>query len=83
MKDNLCQVCVKDGFLSFQGKTETIAPDFPGKRTVYPVLTLLFHLPLPKIWLSHPNKNYIFGMNNNRAICWKRFIMLSLKLWIC
>ena len=32
MKDNLCQKCVKGGLLSFQGKIETIAPDFPGKN---------------------------------------------------
>ena len=60
MKDNLGQECVKGGLLSFQGKIGTIAPDFPGKITVFPVLTLLFRLSLPKIWLSHPHKNYIF-----------------------
>ena len=31
LKDNLGQGCVKGGLLSFQGKFETIAPDFPGK----------------------------------------------------
>ena len=67
MKDNLGQDCVKVGLLSFHGKTETITPDFPGEMTVFPVLTLLFHLSLPKIWFSHPNKNYIFKMSNNRA----------------
>ena len=82
MKDNLGQEYVKGGLLSFQGKIETIAPDFPGKMTVFPVLTLLFHLSVAKIWLSHPNKNYIFGMGSNRAICWKSFMMLSLRLWI-
>ena len=54
MKDNLGQECVKGGLLSFQSKIETISPDFPRKMTVFPVLTLLFHLSLPKIWLSHP-----------------------------
>ena len=34
MKDNLGQECVKEGLLSYQGKTETISPDFPGKMTV-------------------------------------------------
>ena len=81
MKDNLGQECVKGGLLSFQGKIETVAPDFPGKMTVFSSFGLLFHLPLPKIWLSHPNKNYI-EMSNNRAICWKSFIMLFLRLWI-
>ena len=31
MKDNLGQECVKEGLLSYQGKIETIALDFPGK----------------------------------------------------
>ena len=56
MKDNLGEECVKGGLLSFQDKIETTASDFPGKMTVFPVLTLLFHLSLPKIWLFHPNK---------------------------
>ena len=68
MKDNLGQECVKGGLLSFQGKIETIILDFPGKATVFPVLTLLFHLSLPKIWFSHSNKHYIFQMSNNKAI---------------
>ena len=44
MKDNLGQECVKGELLSFQDKTETIALDFPGKMTVFLLLTLLFHL---------------------------------------
>ena len=35
MKDNLGQECVKGELLSFQGKTETIPSDFPGKMTVF------------------------------------------------
>ena len=35
MKNNLGQECVKGGLLSFQGKIETIAPDFSRKMTVY------------------------------------------------
>ena len=31
MKDNLGQEWVKGGILSFQGKNETIVPDFPGE----------------------------------------------------
>ena len=80
MKDNLSQRCVDGGLLSFQGKIGTIAPDFPGKMTVFPVLTLFFRLSLPKIWLSHSHKNYIFEMSNNRAIRWKSFIMVFLRL---
>ena len=69
MKDNLDQECTKWGLLSFQGKIGTIAPDFPGKMTVFLVFTLLFHMSLPKLWLSHPHKNYIFEMSNNKVIC--------------
>ena len=77
MKNNLGQEHVKR-----EGKIRKTAPDFPGKMTVFPVLTLLFHLSLPKIWLSYSHKNYISEMSNNRAICWKSFMMLSLRLWI-
>ena len=35
MKDSLGQEYVKERLLSFQGKIETIAPDFPGKMTVF------------------------------------------------
>ena len=45
MKDNLDQECVKGGLLPFQGKIGRTAPDFPGKRTFFPFLTLLFSCP--------------------------------------
>ena len=35
MNENLGQERVERGFLSFQGKVGTIAPDFPGKVTVF------------------------------------------------
>ena len=68
MKDNLGEECVKGGLLSFQGKSGTTVSDFSGKMTVFPVWTLLFCLSLPKIWLSHKHKNYIFEMSSNRSI---------------
>ena len=68
IKDNLHEKCVKGELLSFHGKIETIASDFPGKMTVFPALTLLFYLSLPQIWHSHLHKNYIFKMSNTRAI---------------
>ena len=46
VKDNLDQECVKDGLLSFQGKFETIAPDFYGKMTVFCSFYPTF-LPVP------------------------------------
>ena len=45
MKDNLGQECETP---DLSGKIGTIAPDFPEKVTVFPVLTLLFQLSLPK-----------------------------------
>ena len=73
MNENLDQECVKGGggggeLLSFQGKIARIALDFSGKMTAFCVLTLLFHLPLPKIWFFHPHTNHIFDQSNNRAI---------------
>ena len=49
MKDNLGQGCVKGGggLLSFQGKIGAIISVFSGKMSVFPVLTLLFHLVPP------------------------------------
>ena len=35
MKDNLGHECGNGELLSFQGKTGTIAPDLPGKLTVF------------------------------------------------
>ena len=67
MKENLGQEHVKRELLSFQGKTGTISPAILGEMTVFPVLTLLFHPCLPKIWLSHLDKNYSFGISDNRA----------------
>ena len=49
MKDNLGQECVKGELLSFQDKTETIAPDFPGKMTVFSTFDLTFPPACPKI----------------------------------
>ena len=82
MKEDLGQEHAEKGLLSFQGKIGKTVPDFFGKMTVFPVVTLLFHLSLSKIWLSHPHKIYISKMSNNRAIFWKSVIMLSLRLWI-
>ena len=65
----MCKEGGGGGLLSFQGKLGTTDTDFPGKMTFFTVLTLLFRLFLPKIGLSHPHKNYIFEMSNNRAIC--------------
>ena len=77
----LGQEHVKRGLLSFQDKIGTIAPDFPGKNDSFnPVLTLLFCLSLPKIWLFRLHNIYIFEMSGNRAIRWNGFIMLSLIL---
>ena len=68
MKENLGQEHVEGGLLSIQGKIAIILPATPRKVTFFPVLILFFHPSLPKIWLSHLNKSYIFEMSNNRAI---------------
>ena len=63
MKENLDQECVYGGHLSFQGKLEQL-PWLPWKNDSFPVLTLFYYLSLPKLWLSHPHKNYIFEMRD-------------------
>ena len=65
MKENLGQEHVKRGPLSFQGKLGTIFLAIPGKRTVFFCFDPIFHPSLPKIWLSHLNKNYIFEICDN------------------
>ena len=57
MKENLRQEHVKRCFYPFREKIGTISPALSGKMTVFPVLTLLFHPSLSKIWLFHLNKN--------------------------
>ena len=52
----------------FQGQIGKISPQIPGKLGNFLVLALFFHLSLPKIWLSHPNKNYIFETIKDRDI---------------
>ena len=47
MKKNLGQERVKRGLLSFQDKIGTIAPDFPGKMTVFFSFVSNFPLSLP------------------------------------
>ena len=79
MKDSLGQEHVKRGSYPSRAKLAKLLLISLENDSFFPVLTLLFHLSLPKIWLSHPHKNYIFEMSNNRAICRKRFIMLSLR----
>ena len=56
MKESLGQEHVKWGLLSFQGKIEKNVPDFPGKKTVFPVLTLLFTCPSLKSGFSTHTK---------------------------
>ena len=78
MKDNLGQECVKKGLLSYQGKIETIALDFPENNS-FSLLTLLFHVSVPKIWLSHPNKNYIFWNEKQYGYLLEKFYNVIFK----
>ena len=59
MRHNLRQRCVKEGFLSFQGKTETIAPDFPGKMTVSSSFDPTIP-PVPLYNLAFPPKQKLY-----------------------
>ena len=73
MKDNLDQECVKGGGGAsiLPGQKWTIATRLiflEKKDGLFSVVTLLFRLSLPKIWLSHPHKNNIFEMSDNRVI---------------
>ena len=63
------------GTFMFQGQIGKIVPKIPGKLDNFPVLPLFFHLSLPKIWLTHPNKNWIVETIKDRA-----FISQSLAI---
>ena len=54
--------------LTIQGQTVKSSLQSPGKLSIFPVLSLFFHLSLSKIWQAHPNKNYIFKINKDRSI---------------
>ena len=65
---DLGQEHVKRGTLSIQGKNWNNFPCYPWKNDSFPVLSLLIHPSLPKIWLPHLHKNYIFEISDIRAI---------------
>ena len=67
MKDNFCQECVKGGLYLSRANLKQL-PLISLEKCFFPVLTLLLHLSLHKIWLSEPHKNYSFEMSDNRAI---------------
>ena len=47
------------GVLTIQGQTVKIPLESPGKLSIFPVLSLIFHLF---------HKNYIFKINKDRSI---------------
>ena len=77
IKGTLGQERVKRGLLFFPGKNWNEFPCYPWKTESFSSFDPIFHPSLPKIWLSHPSKNYIFVISDNRAIHYKSFIILS------
>ena len=69
-----------EGTFMFQGQIGKIVPQIPGKLGNFPVLALFFHLSLPKIWLTHPNTNYIFETIKDRAIISQSLAILTWQL---
>ena len=61
----------------FQGQIGKITPQSLGKLGIFPVLALYFHLSLPKIWLTHRHKNYIFETIKDRAIISQSLAILA------
>ena len=66
----------QDTNVEWRGQIGKITPKIPGKSGNFPFLALFFHLSLPRIWLTHPNKNYIF-----ETIMDKAFISQRLKIF--
>ena len=42
------------------GEIGKITIQMPWKFGNFPVLAIFFQLPLPRIWLTHPNRNLYF-----------------------
>ena len=55
-KSNLGQECVKGRLLSFQGKIRSVAPDFPGKMTVFQFWPYFFTCPSLKYGITNSTK---------------------------
>ena len=58
------------------------APLKSGKYGIFPVLSLIFYLSLPKIRHFHPNEKYCFEFSKTKAIISESFNMSPLKLWL-
>ena len=67
-----------EGACMFQGQIGKITPETPGRLGNFSVLALFFHLSLPKIWLTHPHKNYIFETLQDRTIISQSLAILAL-----
>ena len=61
----------------FQGQIGKIVPQIPEKLGNFLVLAIFIHVSLPKIWLTHPNKNYIFETVKDRAIISQSLAILT------
>ena len=66
-----------EGACMFQGQIGKIAFQTLGKLGNFPVLALFFHLSLPKLWLTHSHKNYIFEAIKHRAIISQTLAILA------
>ena len=55
------------GVLTIQRQTVKVPLQSPGKLDIFPVLSLFFHLSLPKIWQADPRKNYIFKIKKDSS----------------
>ena len=64
-----------------QGQPGKIPCLSPEKMTIFSPLALLFHLSLPKIWHTHPLRNYFFEKYKNRTIITQRVILTPSNLW--
>ena len=73
--DSLYTICA---LLYFQGKIGTIPLISLEKWQLSLVLTLMFRLFLPKTWLSHKHKNYIFELGSNRVVIFEIVNMVAI-----
>ena len=70
------QKYVTGDILMRQAQFGNTAPLKPGKYVIFPVLSLFFYLPLPRMRHSHPNKNALLKparqglLSHNVLLCY-------------
>ena len=67
----------QDTYVEWMGQIGKITLQIPWKLGNFPVLSIFFQLSLPRIWLTHTNRNYIFETMKDRTIILGSLVILA------